>query len=174
MADEPDTDELEGDGELDADLDDANLDEELDEEFEEDLEETEVPVADVAEVVEAEEDAESEPAPRGTKKAGDEDDDDDEVADSDDVEADLSAILKDRIAAAEDEDEEEEAETPEVRPAGETVEGVAPKRADEFTCTGCFLLVNRAQFGPVDAMECPIGEADCPAIAKIAREAKRR
>jgi hypothetical protein len=41
-------------------------------------------------------------------------------------------------------------------------------------CTGCFLLVNRQQFGPADALECPIGDADCPAITKIRKAASRK
>ena len=32
---------------------------------------------------------------------------------------------------------------------------------------GCFLLVNRNQFGPIDDLQCPVGESDCPAIEEI-------
>jgi hypothetical protein len=32
---------------------------------------------------------------------------------------------------------------------------------------GCFLLVNRNQFGPIDDLQCPVGESDCPAIQEI-------
>ena len=74
-------------------------------------------------------------------------DDDEEEADPDDVEADLDAILKDRIAAADDEDDDEDEVVPEPRTAAEVAEGVTPKKANEFMCTGCFLLVNPGQFG---------------------------
>lgn len=68
-----------------------------------------------------------------------------------------------------DEDEEDEEEVvPEPRGASTDIaEGVTPKKANEFTCTGCFLLVNRGQFGPRGAMHCPVGEAECPALTLI-------
>lgn len=127
-------------------------------------------VADVAvdvavDVADDEEDAVEEPVAR-VKKKGEEDDDDDDELDPDDVEADLDAILKDRIAAADDDDEDESEE--DVVPAkADTPDGVVPKRANEFTCMGCFLLVNRNQFGPIDDLQCPVGESDCPAIEEI-------
>ena len=91
--------------------------------------------------------------------------------DPDDVEADLDAILKDRIAAADDEEDEDEAEVVD-KNAPETPDGVTPKKANEFICTGCFLLVNRGQFGPADNMTCPVGEADCPAITQLSKVKK--
>jgi hypothetical protein len=114
-----------------------------------------------------------EPAPRGRKKAAgdDEVEDDDEVADPDDVEADLDAILKVRIAAADDDEDEDEAEVVD-KNAPEAPDGVTPKKANEFVCTGCFLLVNRGQFGPADNMTCPVGEADCPAITQLSKARK--
>jgi len=65
-----------------------------------------------------------------------------------------------------DEDEDEEV-VPEPRAPADIAEGVTPKKANEFMCTGCFLLVNRGQFGSPGAMHCPVGEAACPAIAHI-------
>ena len=61
---------------------------------------------------------------------------------------------------------------PEHRATGETADGVTPKKANEFMCTGCFLLVNRGPVRPADNMTCPVGESDCPAIDP-AREAAR-
>ena len=119
----------------------------------------------VIEVAEDAEDEEDETLPARPKRE-DEDDDEDEV-DPDDVEADLDAILKDRIAAADDEDDEDEDVVVETRSATDIAEGVSPKKANEFTCTGCFLLVNRGQFGPDDAMHCPVGESVCPAIEQL-------
>ena len=123
---------------------------------------------------EVEEEVDEEPAPRGKKKApaGDEEvEDDEDVVDPDDVEADLEEILRDRIAAADEDEDEDEVDVVDPR-APETPDGVTPKKANEFVCTGCFLLVNRGQFGPADNMICPVGEADCPAITKL-RKAKK-
>lgn len=104
-----------------------------------------------------------------TKKKREEDDDDDE-ADPDDVEADLDRILKERLAASEDEEEEEDVEEQVTRTVGETADGVQPKKAHEFMCTGCFLLVNAAQFGPPGHLECPVGESVCPSIKLVAKQ----
>lgn len=162
------------DDDLDDDFVPEDIEEDLDEEAleEEDLDEElvtdDVLVADDDEL-EEEETAEV-IAARAKKKRDEEDDDDDEV-DPDDVEADLDTILKDRIAAA-DEEEDDELEEEAPRPAPDAPDGVVPKRANEFTCTGCFLLVNRGQFGPENDMRCPVGEADCPAIAVLQEPAK--
>ena len=67
----------------------------------------------------------------------------------------------------EDSDEEDDDVVPETRSATDLAEGVTPKKANEFTCTGCFLLVNRGQFGPEGALHCPVGEAVCPAIEQL-------
>ena len=91
--------------------------------------------------------------------AGDDDeDDDDDVAvpaaaadddeDDDDVEADLDAILKDRIAAGDDEEDDDEEDGPKTpkpapTPSGEA-EPVMARQDHEFSCPNCFLLVNRA------------------------------
>ena len=56
---------------------------------------------------------------------------------------------------------------PEPRAPADIAEGVTPKKANEFMCTGCFLLVNRGQFGAPGSMHCPVGEAACPAIDHI-------
>jgi len=170
-ADTDNGDDLELDGELDEEIDveiDVEIDEELDEELDGELAVVE---DDDAGLDEDEDLAGDRPA---AERKGDDDDEDEEVADSDDVEADLSAILKDRIAAAEDDEDEEEAEAPAARGSADAADGVTPRRADEFMCTGCFLLVNRQQFGPIDALECPIGDADCPAIAKIRKSSRKR
>lgn len=119
-------------------------------------------VDDVAVVVDDDE-TEDEPAPRGRKKGDDDESDDDDELDPDDVEADLQSILDARIAAEPDEEDEEELEV-DPRAGAEVVDGVAPKRANEFMCNGCFLLVSPAQFGKADQPRCPVGEDPCPAI----------
>jgi hypothetical protein len=123
------------------------------------------------EVVLVDEDEDDEEEAGAVAKRDDDDDDEDEV-DPDDVEADLDAILKDRIAAADDDDEDDEEVVPETKSPTEVAEGVTPKKANEFTCTGCFLLVNRGQFGPADQMTCPVGESDCPAIKLLSAPVK--
>ena len=69
--------------------------------------------------------------------------------------------------AAGGEEEDEEEEDAAAQPAAESGASVAPKRADEFTCPGCFLLVNRGQFGRPGHLQCPVGEDPCPAIELI-------
>jgi len=44
---------------------------------------------------------------------------------------------------------------------------VAPKRDDEWTCEGCFLIVSRRQFGSSKSPNCPSGESDCPSLSKV-------
>jgi hypothetical protein len=141
-------------------IDDEVIDEVIDEDLADDdalVETDELVVADDEEAVV------EEPAAVKAKKKADDEDDDEEELDPDDVEADLDTILKDRIAAVEEEDDDDELdEAP--RPAADAPDGVIPKRANEFMCPGCFLLVNRGQFGPEGKMQCPVGESDCPAI----------
>jgi len=154
---------------LDVELDEEDLDEEV-------LDETVLAVDDEAFVAEDEVEADAvveEPAAARARKKVEEEDDEDEL-DPDDVEADLDTILKDRIAAADDEDDEEEEAAPEPRAAGEAGEAVAPKKANEFVCTGCFLLVNPGQFGPPGHMTCPVGEEICPAIQQLEKPAPKR
>ncbi len=176
MADDDVIDDADGfEEDLDPDIDVDELDEDA---LEDDPLDDDLAVADDDFVAVAEDEPDvvvpEEPAPRARKKASgdDEPEEDEEVVDPDDVEADLDTILKDRIAAADDEDEdEEEVEVPDPR-GPETPDGVTPKKANEFVCPGCFLLVNRGQFGPADNMTCPVGESDCPAIAQLQKAKK--
>jgi hypothetical protein len=126
-----------------------------------------------AEVVDDDEDEDEAVVPPVVPKAKrddtDDDDDDEEELDPDDVEADLDTILKDRIAAAPEEEEEDELEEiPDERSSEGT--RVQPKRADEVSCSLCFLLISRSQ---IDAArdECPSGYelSDCPAYRELKR-----
>src|SRR5262249_7236077 len=130
------------------------------------------------EEAEEETEAEEEAAPATTARARrkakeDEEEVDEDEYDPDDVEADLDTILKDRIAATDDDEDEDEEEVVDKR-AGETAEGVARKKANEFTCPQCFLLVNPAQFGRLDNLRCPVGEEDCPSVATVRKLAKKK
>lgn len=159
MADEP-TDEEFDVADIDVELDGEEIDEELDGALEDDIE-------GAVAVLDDDEDDDEVDAALASRPKREEEDDDEEDVNPDDVEADLDAILKDRIAAADDDDEDEEEAVPEPRSNTDIAEGVTPKKANEFTCTGCFLLVNRGQFGAAGNMHCPVGEADCPAITLI-------
>tara|TARA_B100001559_G_C16448258_1_gene597904 strand:+ start:37 stop:474 length:438 start_codon:yes stop_codon:yes gene_type:complete len=81
----------------------------------------------------------------------DDDDDDDEV------EADLTAILEDRIKANDDENPEE-AESP--KSADGEDANVVAKQEDEMNCPSCFLLVSKAAIEKDG--ECP----HCGAVIK--------
>tara|TARA_B100000131_G_scaffold263685_1_gene260614 strand:- start:2016 stop:2477 length:462 start_codon:yes stop_codon:yes gene_type:complete len=76
-----------------------------------------------------------EEASSSTASNDDDDDDDDEV------EADLTAILEDRIKANDDEDPEED----EAVKSGDGEDAnVVAKQEDEMNCPSCFLLVSKA------------------------------
>lgn len=168
------------------DVEPEELDEELDDDIEEDIEEDLDEDIDVAatgldddleaDPVKAdkddEEEEEEEDVPRARRVA--DDDDDDEELDPDDVEADLDAILKDRIAAGTDEEDDEPADE---RTDVEGPERVAAKTAEEFTCTGCFMIVHPRQFGRAGHLTCPEGYDPCPSIdvveKRLARAAKK-
>lgn len=146
-------------GDIEADLDEEfddvlesdvseDLDEDLDENVEDDLEE------------------EAETGSNGPARAAamaDDEDADGEDIDPDNVEADLDTILKDRLAASDDEDEDEDTPEPSPEAAGQ----VAPKRDNEWTCQGCFLIVSSGQFGPRDNPRCPSGEDPCPSLTRL-------
>jgi hypothetical protein len=93
-------------------------------------------------------------ATKARKASDDEDDEEeDDDLDPDDVEADLDAILKDRIAAQpEDEDDEDEVPEPDDRSDG--AGRIQPKTADEFVCQSCFLVKHRRQLADENLMLC--------------------
>jgi hypothetical protein len=88
----------------------------------------------------------------------DDDDDDDDMVAPDDVEEDLSKILKDRLASEDLPAEEDEVPDNEERSTGD--DELQPKRADELLCNSCFLLVRK------NAPMCPIGDDACPVFVK--------
>jgi hypothetical protein len=92
------------------------------------------------------------------RKAGDDDDDDDDMVAPDDVEEDLSQILKDRLASEDLPAEEDEVPDTEERSTGD--DELQPKRPDELLCSSCFLLVRK------NAPMCPIGDDACPVFVK--------
>lgn len=153
--------------------DEEELDDELDEELDVDADAV-LGGGDDDDVVatDDDEDEDEEPPAARRKPAGDDEEDEDEDLDPDDVEADLDAILKDRIAAGTDDDEDEE-ETPEDRNDPDVAERVAAKSAEEFTCSTCFMIVHPRQFGRLGHLECPEGYDPCPSVAIVERRLKK-
>ena len=92
------------------------------------------------------------------RKPGDDDDDDDDMVAPDDVEEDLSQILKDRLASEDLPAEEDEVPDTEERSTGD--DELQPKRPDELLCSSCFVLVRK------NAPMCPIGDDACPVFVK--------
>lgn len=149
-------------------LEDDDLDDELD--VEDDLPDGEVAPDEAVEA--GDEDEEEEVPAARRKRPSDVDEDEDEDVDPDDVEADLDAILKDRIAATPD-DEEEEDEVVDAGTDPDGTERVAAKTAEEFTCTTCFMIVHPRQFGRKGHLVCPEGYSPCSSIAIVEKRLKR-
>lgn len=153
-------------------LEGDELDEELDDELiGDDLE------VDDAVAVDADDDEDEElddEVPKALRKRpGTEDDeDDDDALGTDDVEADLDTILKDRIAAGSDEDDEDEIEVDD-RTGEDSGERVAAKTAEEFSCATCFMIVHPRQFGRRDHLVCPEGYDPCPSIKEVEKRLKK-
>ena len=83
----------------------------------------------------AEDEDEDEDGARPADATGDEEEDE---PDPDEVEADLDAILKDRIAASDDDEEEEDEGVPAKAPSPA---GLVERQETEIHCPHCFLLV---------------------------------
>ena len=95
------------------------------------------------------------PADVAKPKSLDDDDDEDDLRTEDDVEADLSSILQEKLSSPQETapDEEEEL-VGDDRTDG--VERLQPRRPDETQCTHCFLLVRQ------NAPGCPVEDDACP------------
>jgi len=90
------------------------------------------------------------------KTAGDEDDDDNDLRTEDDVEADLDAILRQKLVAADDTPPNDDEEDAVVDDKTDGFERLQPKRPDENQCAQCFLLVRKSAPG------CPVEDDACP------------
>ncbi|HEX3542730.1 MAG TPA: DUF4193 family protein [Acidimicrobiales bacterium] len=82
----------------------------------------------------------------------DEEEDDDEEADSDDVEASLDVILKERLVVADEEEDDDEEPEGDDRP--DSPLKVLPKQPGEFVCQSCFLVKHPSQLADPEAMYC--------------------
>lgn len=155
-----DSDLDEDDEHLDEDLDvdeDLDLDDDLDIDGLETTEEDEESDAE-PEDTESEEAAKS-PRPRRRKRKGTDEEEDvlelDEELHPDDVEDPLDVLLQERTAAASLEDDEEEAvEEIEVDDRAEGPTKIRPRRAGEFLCASCFLVLPRNQLADEKRMLC--------------------
>jgi len=148
--------ELEGEILADPELEGEGLDEDS---LELDIEEDDLLVdgelADGAEVEDP--DAIVEEAPVARKAKGEEDEEDEEdLRTEDDVEADLDAILREKLTAAEESPLEEDEEDVVVDDKTDGMERLQPRRPDETQCTQCFLLVRNSAPG------CPVEDDACP------------
>lgn len=148
--------ELEGEILADPELEGEGLDEDsLELDIEEDDLLVDGEVADGAEVEDP--DAIVEEAPVARKAKGEEDEEDDEdLRTEDDVEADLDAILREKLTAAEESPLEEDEEDVVVDDKTDGMERLQPRRPDETQCTQCFLLVRNSAPG------CPVEDDACP------------
>ena len=90
------------------------------------------------------------------KKGTDDEDDDDDLRTEDDVEADLDAILREKLTAAEEVPLEDDEEEVVVDDKTDGLERLQPRRPDEIQCTQCFLLVRKGAPG------CPVEDDACP------------
>jgi len=148
--------ELEGEILADPDLDAEGLDEEsleLDIEGDELLDEGEL--TDAAEGEDPDAIVEETPVARKAKGEDDEEEDED-LRTEDDVEADLDAILREKLTAAEETPLEEDEEDVVVDDKTDGMERLQPRRPDETQCTQCFLLVRNSAPG------CPVEDDACP------------
>jgi Domain of unknown function (DUF4193) len=114
--------------------------------------------ADAADTADAEPAAEPVAAKTATKTRKREDDDDaldlDEEMHPDDIEEPLDVLLKERTASGALEEDEEAEEEIEVDERGETPTRIVPRRADEFLCSSCFLVLPRTQLADEKRMLC--------------------
>ena len=95
------------------------------------------------------------PTDAAKSKSADDDDDEDDWRTEDDVEADLSSILQEKLASPQETAPEEEEEVVgDDRTDG--VERLQPRRPDETQCKHCFLLVRQ------NAPGCPVEDDACP------------
>jgi len=107
----------------------------------------------VDEVIEIADDPDEIPVESVAKKSSD---DDDDMRTEDDVEADLDAILREKLTAADDSPPEEDEEDVVVDDKTDGMERLQPRRPDENQCTQCFLLVRNSAPG------CPVEDDACP------------
>lgn len=103
----------------------------------------------------ATEQTETEVAP-ARKPSEDDDEEEEDLRNSDDMEADLSVILREKLSAAEEVPLEDDEEVQSTDDKTDGLERLQPRRPDENQCNRCFLLVRRT------APCCPVEDDACP------------
>ncbi len=99
------------------------------------------------------------PSDAAKPKSADDDEEEDDLHTDDDVEADLSSILQEKLASPQETAlEEDEESVGDDRTDG--VERLQPRRPDETQCQHCFLLVRQ------NAPGCPVEDDACPLFEK--------
>lgn len=93
------------------------------------------------------------------KPSSDDEDDDNDLRTEDDVEADLDAILRQKLVAADDIPPEDDEDDVVADDKTDGFERLQPKRPDEDQCPQCFLLVRKSAPG------CPVEDDACPLFA---------
>jgi hypothetical protein len=144
--DDPDEAELE---ELDEDLDEVDLDDDAIDDEDDEVLDDEVLEGDVVLVGEPERVTHAVPV-----RDDEDDDDDEEEADSDDVEASLDVILKERLVVIDDEDDDDDEDATDGDERPDSVLKVLPKQPGEFVCQSCFLVKHPSQLADREAMIC--------------------
>jgi hypothetical protein len=98
------------------------------------------------------------PTPPATLTTSDEEEDEivdlDEELHPDDVEEPLDVLLQERTASGSLEDEDTEDEEIETDERGDGPTRILPRRADEFLCSSCFLVLPRTQLADEAKMVC--------------------
>lgn len=90
------------------------------------------------------------------KSSSDDEDDDNDLRTDDDVEADLDAILRQKLVASDDIPPNDDEDDVVVDDKTDGFERLQPKRPDENQCPQCFLLVRKSAPG------CPVEDDACP------------
>lgn len=94
--------------------------------------------------------------PTARKSSEDDDEEEEDLRNSDDMEADLSVILREKLSAAEEVPLEDDEEVQSADDKTDGLERLQPRRPDENQCNRCFLLVRRTAPG------CPVEDDACP------------
>lgn len=139
--DEPDIDE-DGDDELEELDDDALVDDAL-------AEGDDAADADAAEALPDDDDTPIPDGPKARPKRGDDEDDDvvdlDEEHHPDDIEASLDVLLKEKTAAERLDEDDLDDDLDDGEPDDRGSNRITPRRADEFLCSSCFLVLPLSQ-----------------------------
>jgi hypothetical protein len=147
-----DEDLLDESEDMPEDLDQEDLDDLEDEDVEdlEDVDDDDEEVADLEDEADQGEDVQL----RTATREDDEEEEDEEEEDTDDVEASLDVILKERLVVEDEEDEEDEGEVGDVDERGDSPLRVLPKQPGEFVCQSCFLVKHPSQLADDKDMLC--------------------